>query len=76
MFYAKVTCYKEYEDKNEVDHMMIPAKSYAEAVAAINEAFPDVEEIVIRDMVLSIDNARIVYIPEDCIDAVLDANSY
>ena len=74
MFYAKVTWFKEDEDKKEIDHMMIPAKSYMDAVAAINDAFSDIVEIVIRDMVLSVTNPRIVYIPEDCVDKVLDIN--
>ena len=76
MFYAKVTWYNDYTDQSCTEHMLIPAKDYVDAVTAINLALPNIDNIDIKDMILSVDNVRIVYIPEDCVDKVLDMNNY
>lgn len=77
MFYAKVTWYNEYQEKEEVTHMMLPAASYTEACKEIERAYKDAFSIQLEQLYKFNENdIKCVYIPADVVDHVKAENIF
>ena len=74
MFYAKVTYYDAVDDNEGSFHALIPADNMSEAVKVITDEWNDVGEITVRQ--IQFDCSRIVYIPEECVEQVVEENTY
>ena len=77
MFYVKVTWYNEYQGKQEVTHMMLPAASYAEACKEIERAYKDALSIHLEQLYKFNENdIKCVYIPADAVESVKKENIF
>lgn len=77
MYYAKVTWYNEYNDKEEVTHMMLPAANYVEACKEIERAYGDVLSIHLEQLYkLNENDIKAVYIPADVVESVKKENTF
>lgn len=76
MYYVKVTYYDVVDTDEKSFHALVPADNMSEAVKVITDEWSDsdVEEITIRQ--IQFDYSRIVYIPKECVDQVVEENSY
>lgn len=74
MFYAKVIYYDAIDDNERSFHALIPAGSMSEAVKIIADEWNDVGEVIIRQ--IQFGSSRIVYIPEECVEQVVEENTY
>ena len=77
MYYAKVTWYDEYHDKEEVTHMLLPVASYSEACKEIDRCFKWVRSVYIELLYEFNENdIKAVYIPADAVESVKKENTF
>ncbi len=76
MFYVKVTYYDIVDADEKSFHALVPADNMREAVKVVIDEWNDmdVEEITVRR--IQFDCSRIVYIPKECVEQVVEENSY
>lgn len=75
MYYAVVNWYDDYNEEDKVNRMLILADSWNEAMQQITNEFQWINSIQMQGVVDG-DKTKIIYIPEDCVDAIIKENSY
>lgn len=78
LYLVKFQWYNDAADKAEKMQAIVPAESYAKAVAAIEEQFEYVEKISAKQITYNSGETPIIYLPDDkyVIDAVVGENDY
>ena len=74
MYSVKLVWYDEYKDVEVTSHMMVCASSYSEAVEKATLNFRWINSIQIEE--IHNDLCSVVYIPEECLNAVIEENNY
>lgn len=74
MYYVKMEYYCDYDDKEYTYHMMICAESYAEAVEKATKDYKWVNSLTVEQ--IQFEKCDVIYIPKDCVDAVVAENNY
>ena len=72
MYYAKVNWYNDYDEKDIITHIMIPAADYNEAMQEITSQFSYINSIEMK--VVDSCECKLVFIPESCVEAVIAEN--
>ena len=75
MYYVFVNWYDNYNEEDKINRMLIPANDWNEAMQLITSEFQWINSIQMEEVVGG-DKTKIIYIPEDCVDAVIKENSY
>ena len=75
MYYVVVNWYDNYNEEDKINRMLIPANDWNEAMQLITSEFQWINSIQMEEVVGG-DKTKIIYIPEDCVDAVIKENSY
>ena len=72
MYYAKIKWYVDYEDGEQISHIMVSASSYKQAMEYIEHEFDEIIAIELEELY---PGARCVYLPDDCVEAIKKENS-
>ena len=75
MYYATVNWYDDYNEEDKINHMLIPANDWNEAMQKVTNEFQWINSIEMKEIIGS-GKVDIVYIPEDCVEAIMDENNY
>ena len=75
MYYLKIEWYDEYQDTDKINYALVPANSYTAAIGIIVRKFNWINKIEITEL-NSVENQQAVFIPEECIDKVIQENMY
>ena len=75
MYYAKVNWYDDYNEKDVINHVMILAANYNEAMQAITSQFSYINSLEMKEV--DVGECKMIFIPESCVeDVIAENNSY
>lgn len=75
MYYVEVTNYDEFVGEDKIFHAFVIADNMSEAVKIITDEWENcIVEITIREV--RRDCPQIVYLPEHCIDELIEENTF
>ena len=74
MYYAEVNWYNVMDETDIVEHIIICTDSWNDAVQEIINTYEYVNSINIRQ--INSDGNKIVAVPEESVDKIIDLNSY
>lgn len=74
MFEVEVKWYNDFDEEEVVDHMIVCAASYDEAVKCITEEVEYIDYIHISQIHSGM--SHVVYVPEECMNDVVVANTF
>ena len=75
MYYAIVNWYNEYDEEDIISHMLVPADDWNDAMSKVVKQFQWINSIKMEE-ISGCANAEVVYIPENCAEAVINENNY
>ena len=75
MYYAIVNWYNEYDEEDIISHMLVPADDWNDAMSKVVKQFQWINSIKMEE-ISGCGNAEVVYIPENCVEAVINENNY
>ena len=75
MYYAIVNWYNEYDEEDIISHMLVPADDWNDAMSKVVKQFQWINSIKMEEISGCV-NAEVVYIPENCAEAVINENNY
>ena len=75
MYYAVVNWYNDFKEEDEVNRVLVLAKDWNEAMQKITSEFQWINSLEMKEIECG-GPANLVYLPEDCIEAIIKENDY
>ena len=73
MYYATVNWYDDYNEEDKINHMLIPANDWNEAMQKVTNEFQWINSIEMK--VVDDYECKLVFIPESCVEDVIAENN-
>lgn len=74
MYYAKIKWYAECVEGEHFSHVIVCASSYKQAMEYIEHDFDEIITIELEE--LCSEDVKYVYLPDDCVEAVKNKNTF
>ena len=74
MYYVKVNWYNDYDESDEISHMIVCAEDWNEAMQKVNGQFNYINSIEMRK--IQSDKCDVVYITEEILDTIEQENGW
>lgn len=74
MYYAKVNWYNDYDESDEISHLIVCADGWNEAMQKINGEFSYINSIEMRQ--IQSDKCDVVFITEEILDTIEQQNEW
>lgn len=74
MYYAKIKWYVDCEDRECISHIMVGASSFRQAMEYVEREFDDI--IAIELELLNTEDTKCIYIPDNCVEAIKNENTF
>ena len=75
MYYVVVNWYDDYNEEDKINHMLIPANDWNEAMQKVTNEFQWINSIEMKEIIGS-GKVEVIYIPEDCAEVIMNENNY
>lgn len=74
MYYAKIKWYVDCDDSEQTSHIMVGASSFKQAMEYIEHEFDEIVSIELEQ--INVEDTKCVYLPDDCVEAVKNKNTF